>query len=136
MKKGGRPNRFGAKKRVSAELVRDRKNRDHEAELRTVLRMTLDAALITAADIFGLGEKRAQEYSSRFAEVYNEIAQMIVVDAQSDREIVYTRAKVDERLKEILGSGFVPWEERYCWGQSKPSENIAPLDNLQRQGGI
>ena len=41
------------------------------------------------------------------------LAQMTLDDAECDRQIVYTKAKVDERLKEICGEHFVPCEDRY-----------------------
>ena len=34
-------------------------------------------------------------------------------DGADDPEIVYTRAKVDQKLEQILGDRFVPWEARY-----------------------
>ena len=91
--------------------------REREIALQTrtkfTLQMSLDAALIAAADTFGIGEKRAKQFMDQYAAVYNELATMILDDAKSDREIQYTKAKVDDRLKKICGKYFCPWEERY-----------------------
>lgn len=39
---------------------------------------------------------------------------MIVDDSKDDVEFVYTKAKVDEQIKAIVGEeNFAPWEERY-----------------------
>ena len=34
-------------------------------------------------------------------------------DADGDREIEYTKAKIDGALQRILGEAFRPWDERY-----------------------
>lgn len=98
----------GFLERVAAE-------RKAELEIRTrfTVQMSVDAALIAAADVFGCGEKRAKQFMDRFASVYNDMARMAIEDARDDKEISYTKAKVDERLKEICGKHFCPWEERY-----------------------
>lgn len=38
---------------------------------------------------------------------------MMLADQQSDLEYVYTREKVDQRLRQICGDKFEPWEVRY-----------------------
>lgn len=48
-----------------------------------------------------------------FTEAVNDIGVMMFEDQQDDKEFVYTKARVDRRLKEICGEHFVPWEERY-----------------------
>lgn len=84
-----------------------------EMRTRFTLQMSIDAALIAASEVFGLGEKRAKVFMDKFADVYNKMAHMALEDARCDKEIAYTKAKVDERLKEICGDNFCPWEERY-----------------------
>lgn len=38
---------------------------------------------------------------------------MMFEDQMDDPEFVYTKARVDRRLKEICGENFEPWEVRY-----------------------
>ena len=102
MKKSGFLERVAAERKAALEI-----------RTRFTVQMSIDAALIAAAEVFGLGEKRAKQYMDKFAEVYNSMAKMALDDAKSDKEIAYTKAKVDERLKEICGQYFCPWEERY-----------------------
>lgn len=96
-------------------LARVEREKEKALAMRTrfTLQMSLDAAIIAAAEVFSLGEKRAKVFMDKFAEVYNDMARMALEDAETDREIAYTKAKVDERLKEICGKYFCPWEERY-----------------------
>lgn len=48
-----------------------------------------------------------------FTEAVNDIGTMMFEDQQDDKEFVYTKARVDRRLKEICGENFEPWEVRY-----------------------
>lgn len=72
-----------------------------------------DAAMIAAAEIFGMGEKRAAEFSEKYDYFLNEISKLIHDDSRADRDIEYSRAVIDRRLREICGSGFQEWDERY-----------------------
>lgn len=96
-------------------LARMEREKEKALDMRTrfTLQMSLDAALIAAAEVFSLGEKRAKVFMDKFAEVYNDMARMALEDAETDREIAYTKAKVDARMREICGKYFCPWEERY-----------------------
>lgn len=96
-------------------LARMEREKEKSLAMRTrfTLQMSLDAALIAAAEVFSLGEKRAKVFMDKFAEVYNDMARMALEDAETDKEIAYTKAKVDARLREICGKYFCPWEERY-----------------------
>ena len=40
---------------------------------------------------------------------------MTLDDAKGDKSLEYTKAKLDGRLKELLGEDFVPWDERYTF---------------------
>lgn len=43
---------------------------------------------------------------------------MVVDDQKDDKEFVYSKAKIDEQIKLIVGNeNFQPWEERY--GETK-----------------
>ena len=44
----------------------------------------------------------------------NEMATMVCEDQKSDSEFIYAKAKIDRRIKSIVGDeNFVPWEIRY-----------------------
>jgi hypothetical protein len=58
------------------------------------------------------GEKLS-EFQNAFVKYAHEIAEMTLEDAKSDKSIDYTKGKVDEKLKELLGDDFIPWEKRY-----------------------
>lgn len=74
------------------------------------IQMCLDAAIIAANEVLQLGPKRVQRFQEAFSEALNEIATMSVEDAA---DLVYTKEKLDNRLKPILGEHFLPWDERY-----------------------
>ena len=42
-----------------------------------------------------------------------DVTDMTVQDGKTDKQLWYTKAKLDERLKQIYGEHFRPWEERY-----------------------
>lgn len=72
-----------------------------------------DMMLIAAADEFGFGADRLVRLKRKYDEVFAEYAKMAISDGADDPDIVYTREKVDRKLKQILGDAFSPWEERY-----------------------
>lgn len=81
--------------------------------LMTACQMVTDAALLAAHDVFQLGPGRAAKFVAAIGKYTNEIAALLVEDAKTDCDYIYTREKVDERLKQICGDDFTPWEERY-----------------------
>ena len=89
----------------------------YDALYRSKLGMTLqiaqDAAMIAANEVLQMGPGRAKEFALAFTEAVNDIGTMMFEDQMDDPEFVYTKARVDRRLKEICGENFVPWEERY-----------------------
>ena len=75
--------------------------------------MCLDAAMIAANEVFNMGPSRAKTFADAFSSALKEIATMTVQDGKSDKQLWFTKAKLDERLKQICGENFQPWEERY-----------------------
>ena len=75
--------------------------------------MCMDAAMIAANEVFNMGPTRCQEFAEAFIIALHEIANMTVQDGKKDKELWYTKGKLDERLKKICGEHFQPWEERY-----------------------
>ena len=85
----------------------------YQAKMRMTLQLAQDAAMIAANEVLQMGPGRAKEFALAFTEAVNDIGTMMFEDQQDDKEFVYTKARVDRRLKEICGENFVPWEERY-----------------------
>ena len=81
-----------------------------------LLQMGQDAAMMAAHDTpsINMGPGRAKEFCLNYIEAMNQMAQLVVDDAKSDKEIVYAKAKIDEKIKSIVGEeNFVPWDGRY-----------------------
>ena len=85
----------------------------YQAKMRMTLQLAQDAAMIAANEVLQMGPGRAKEFALAFTEAVNDIGKMMFEDQQDDKEFVYTKARVDRRLKEICGENFQPWEERY-----------------------
>lgn len=77
------------------------------------MQIVQDAAFLAAADVFQMGPGRCEAFGVAIREYVNEMARMMRADQQSDPEYVYTREKVDRRLRQICGDKFEPWEVRY-----------------------
>lgn len=86
--------------------------------------MAKDASLIAAKEIFQLGPGRSKAYCDAFDQAMLEMLHMCNDEATSttdskgniDISIDYTKAKIDEKIRSIVGDeNFVPFEERYCW---------------------
>ena len=76
--------------------------------------MCLDAAMIAANEVFQMGPGRAEAFASAFSQALTDIAEMAVSDT---KDLEYSKAKLDERLKGICGEKFVPWDIRYRAGR-------------------
>lgn len=72
-----------------------------------------DAAILAANEVFQRKGKKLVEFHNAFIRYSHEIAEMTLADAKGDRSLEYTKAKLDERMQELLGEDFVPWDERY-----------------------
>ena len=85
----------------------------YHAKIGMTLQIAQDAAVIAANEVLQMGPGRAKEFALAFTEAVNDIGTMMFEDQMDDPEFVYTKARVDRRLKEICGENFEPWEERY-----------------------
>ena len=89
----------------------------HQAELRAArlfaVQQSKDMMLIAAREVFGIGPDRAKKLSDAFDAVWKEYDALCVDDAKDDKEIWYTKEKIDRILRDICGEHFVPWDERY-----------------------
>lgn len=72
-----------------------------------------DAAILAANEVFQRRGEKLVEFNNSFVRWAHEIARTTLEDARDDKSLEYTKAKLDERMQELLGDAFVPWEERY-----------------------
>lgn len=81
---------------------------------RNRMQLAEDAAFMAANEVLGLGSGRARAFGEAFVRYSNEIADLVVEDSKADDEIVYAKAVLDRRIREIVGEdNFSPFDERY-----------------------
>ena len=73
-----------------------------------------DAAILAANEVFKRRGEKLVEFALAMQRYSQEIASLTMADAKDDKDIEYTKAKVDAALKAILPENvFQPWDERY-----------------------
>ena len=72
--------------------------------------MMIDVTMIALNKEFGFGADRLKRFVKTLLGIYGEYADIWNNDTP-DTE--YAKAKLDEKLKQICGEFFEPWEERY-----------------------
>lgn len=89
--------------------------RQHRADMtRQCFQYADDALMIVCNEVFGMGAGRARKVHEAFTKTVNEIAELVCTDSKDDKEFIYAKAKIDERLRQIVGDeNFQPWEVRY-----------------------
>lgn len=99
----------------SGYLMRQRQQR--EEELRRHRYITTqwceDAAILAANEVFQRRGDKLDEFRQAYRKWAMEIANTTLEDAANDQEIWFTKGRLDELLKDVLGEHFVPWDERY-----------------------
>lgn len=69
---------------------------------------------MAAHESLGMGPGRAEAFCTAYKEAVDGMARMMWEDQKDDAEYAYTRAKVDEQIRAIVGEDkFQPWEVRY-----------------------
>ena len=85
-----------------------------QVQLQIAMQMGLDAGMIAANETLGMGAGRADKFRTAYIEAINQMTHMTVVDDKDDPEFLWTKAKIDDRIRKIVGEeNFIPWEERY-----------------------
>lgn len=74
-----------------------------------------DAAILAANEVFQRRGEKLVEFYNAFIRNAHEIAEMTLDDAKADKSLEYTKYKIDEQLKDLLGDDFKPWDERYTF---------------------
>ena len=85
-------------------------------------RQSLDALIVAINDEFGFGAERINRLISRYIETRKEIADMFLDDRHknNDKELTYSKGKLDKRLQSIMGSGYPEHDARYTVNIGKP----------------
>ena len=87
---------------------------EYDAKLHVALQMGLDAATIAANEVLGMGAGRAKAFLTKHIETYSLFVRMSTEDSKDDPNIDWSTAKIDQRIRCIVGDEvFRPWEERY-----------------------
>ena len=75
----------------------------------------------------GWREKRFGELVQRLDAVHSEYCAGVLVDAEGDPEIWYTKETLDREIKRYVGKHYVPYDERYGTRPAKPQ----PMTNIR-----
>lgn len=103
-----------AKQSAFAMAVNREVKRQIALYTRQRMQLAEDAAFIAANEVLGLGAGRAKEFGEAFCRICNEIAELVVEDSKSDREIVYAKHTLGTKIASIVGAqNFVPFDTRY-----------------------
>lgn len=85
----------------------------YKRQLRIANQMGLDAALIAANEVLGLGAGRAEKFMTAYINAMNKMATMLADDGVDDPDLDWSIATIDKRIKSITGDSFRPWDDRY-----------------------
>ena len=85
-------------------------------------RQSLDALIVAINDEFGFGAERINRLISRYIETRIEVADMFMDDRykNKDKELAYSKAKMDKRLQSIMGPDYPEHDVRYTVNIEKP----------------
>ena len=85
-------------------------------------RQSLDALIVAINEEFGFGAERINRLISRYIEKRKEIADMFLDDRHknNDKELSYSKGKMDKRLQSIMGPDYPEHDVRYTVNIGKP----------------
>lgn len=86
------------------------KEREKLETLRFTRQLITDMSVIALNNVFGFGAERLKKYADEMLRVYEEYADIWNRDT-ADTE--FSRDKLDQKLRQICGEYFKPWEVRY-----------------------
>lgn len=75
----------------------------YDASLRVQRAFVLAAAMMAANDVFGMGKGRAEPFQDTTINYLREIAKTVLRDSEADKDVVWSKAKVEQRLRQIMG---------------------------------
>lgn len=94
----------------------DRLAREREAEIATNRRLarTYMLDMVTVAlGRMGFREARFRRFDQALTAACEDYGRLILDDVKDDKDIWYSKDKLDEELKRYVGALFVPYDERY-----------------------
>ena len=102
-------------KKANPMLAKIEAKHEKEKEFLRVftIQQCVDMMMIAANEEYGLGPERLRRLEETFCNVFKEYAKLTLDDAKDDKTIEYTKAKIDQKLAQIMGDNFKPWDERY-----------------------
>ena len=85
-------------------------------------RQSLDALIVALNEEFGFGAERINRLLARYIETRKEIADMFLDDRHknNDKELSYSKGKMDKRLQSIMGTDHPEHDVRYTVNIGKP----------------
>ena len=85
-------------------------------------RQSLDALIIAINDEFGFGAERIGRLISKYIDTRIEVADMFLDDRHknNDKELAYSKGKLDKRLQSIMGADYPEHDVRYTVNIGKP----------------
>lgn len=107
-----KPNTYVLLKNAEKEILRLRY--DIEFMKGFTLRQCLDMTMIALNEEFNFGPERNKRFESVFWQTFLEYAEMCVEDGQDDKEIAYTKGKLDRRLRIACGEDYPEFDDRYA----------------------
>lgn len=75
--------------------------------------MAVDAALLAAHEVFGLGPGRAKKFYDTVRDELTDIFMMIMEDKKTDRELNYTFSVINRKIQQIMGDDYIDEKKRY-----------------------
>lgn len=94
----------------------DRLARDREADIAVARKhsRTYMLDMVTLAlGRMGFREARFKKFDEALTEACEDYGKLILDDSRADKDIWYSKDKLDEELKRYVGSLFVPYDQRY-----------------------
>lgn len=102
-----------AKRNSFLDRIEANQRLNMELQRRFTIQQCEDMVLIAANEAFGFGEERLERLRQAYNKVHKEWAILALEDGRNDKNIEYTKGKLDQRLEAIMGKHFRAWEERY-----------------------
>lgn len=94
----------------------DRLARDREADIAVARKHSrtymLDMVTLALGRL-GWREARFRKFDEALTAVCEDYGKLILDDAKDDKEMWYSKDKLDEEMKSYVGGLFVPFDERY-----------------------
>lgn len=102
-----------AKQSAYAKKLSIYRKLDLDLQRRFTIQQMEDIFLILMNQKYGFGEKRLQKLRSEIRQEVAEWTAFALEDDMSDRQLNYTKGKIDRYLQKCFPSEKVRWEDRY-----------------------